>query len=48
MAPDPNQTFVDIRHVAKARGNVEEVADTAFERAENSDQESVYSCIEVR
>jgi len=47
VAPDPNQTFVDIRRVAQTRGCVQEELNSASERAENSDQESVLSCIEV-
>lgn len=47
VVPDPNQAFVDIRQVAQARGEAIEVDESASESAENSDQESVQSCIMV-
>ncbi|KAL8330752.1 hypothetical protein RB593_001634 [Gaeumannomyces tritici] len=47
VVPDPNQAFVDIRRVAETRGDAIEVEESASETAENSDQESVHSCIMV-
>ncbi|KAL8356743.1 hypothetical protein RB601_001856 [Gaeumannomyces tritici] len=47
VAADPNEAFVNIHRVAARRGEVLEEGDSASESPDESDQESVLSCIEV-